>query len=533
MKLFSRLFGAQPVPPPAAPRALQPVPPPAAPRAFQRVRVTTGSRFGQRMYAGAQVTRLNTDWPITLTSANAEILVSAIALRSRNRQLERDDDYMRNMLFLLENNVVGHRGIKFLLKVKGEKGSYDTPLIREIRGAWKRALRRGQCTVSRNLSGTELQRLAVRCLARDGVILFRIHRSFGNDFGFALEPIECDRLDHNWNRPAGTERPDDPYRQNEIQFGVEMDQFKAPVAYHILTRHPGDVFAWRAGPKYRERVPARDILAIWTIERAGQFIGMPLWPSIGARLNHVHKYEEAELVAARVAAAKGGWFKKDPNGPQAAHYEGPEDDQGNKLTNTEPGMWEELPVGWDPVQNDPKHPMDAFPYFMKAQLRGASAGANLPYNSVANDLEGVNYSSIRVGLLDARDGFKFLQELMAGSLMEPWFEAWLPFAILSGQLKLGLERIPEILDVMHWYGRRWGWVDPLKDIQADVMAVEKGFNSRRRVIAESVEGGDVEEIFEEQEEDQKLAELHGLKFAVDEPQKTASPEAEEKEDKAS
>jgi lambda family phage portal protein len=515
---LSRLFGA---PPPA---------PPIIQRPLQRVQVTVGARRGQRMYAGAQVTRLNTDWPITLTSANAEILVSAIALRSRNRQLERDDDYFRNMLWLLENNVVGHRGVKFLLKLKGDdEGSYDTPLIKEVRHAWHRYLRPRNCTVSRNLSGVEVQRLAMRALARDGVMPFRIYRGFDNEFNFAIEPIECDRLDHNWNRPAGSERPGDPYGRNEIQFGVEMDRFKAPVAYHILTRHPGDVFAWRAGPKYRERVPAQDILALWTVERGGQFIGMPLWPSVGARLNMVHRYEEAELVAARVAAAKGGWFKKDPNGPQASHYEGPEDGQGNKLTNTEPGMWEELPVGFDPIINDPKHPVDAFEPFMKAQLRGASAGASLPYNSVASDLEGVNYSSIRAGLLDARDGFKYLQELLAWKLMEPWFEAWLPYAVMSGQLDVGLERIPDILDSMCWYGRRWGWVDPLNDTRADAMAVECGFTSRRRVIAESVEGGDVEEVFEEQDEDQKLAAKHGLEFGIYKPKGGVEPPADAKE----
>jgi lambda family phage portal protein len=459
------------------------------------------------MYAGAQVTRLNTDWPITLTSANAEILVSAIALRARNRQLERDDDYMRSMLSLLENNVVGHQGIKFLLKLKDKADSYDTDLIKTVRHAWRGYLRRTQCVTSANLSGVAVQRLAVRCLARDGAMLLRIYRGFDNNFGFAVEPIEIDRLDHNWNRPAGT--------QNEIQFGIEMDRYHRPVAYHILTRHPGDVFAWRSGPKYRERVPAQDIIPLWTVERAGQCVGMPLWPSIGNRLNHVHRYEEAELVAARVAAAKGGWFEKDPNGPQAAKYEGPEDNEGNKLSNTEPGMWEELPMGWKAVANNPTHPIDAFAPFMKAQLRGASAGANLPYNMVANDLEGVNYSSIRAGLLEARDSFKYLQILLAGDVMEPWFEAWLPYAVMAGQLPgVGMERVPEVLEALHWYGRRWGWVDPFNDIKADVTAVEMGLTSRRRVIAESVEGGDIEEIFEEQEEDQKLQERHGLVFGT-------------------
>lgn len=466
------------------------------------LRVTVGRVRQVRMYQAAQVSRLTTDWPITITSANAEILVSAIALRSRLRQLERDDDYFRNMLWILENNVIGNTGLMLRMKMKLASGDYDREGNLAVRLAWRRYMSRRYCTVMRNMSGVELQRLCVRALARDGVILLRKHWLFNNPFLYALEPIEVDRLDHWWNRPAvGT--------ANEIQFGVEMDALHCPVAYHVLTRHPGDVFAWRAGPKYRERIPANEIIAIWTTERAGQNVGMPLWPSVANRLNHLNRYEEAELVAARLASAKGGWFEKQN---EDGEYVGPEDQDGNKLTNTEPGQWEELPRGWTAKPNDPQHPTDAYPYFMKGQLRGAAAGSNLPYNAVASDLEGVNFSSIRAGLLEARDGFRYLQQLVKEKLMEEWFPDWLPYAILSGQIKLPASRIREIEESSHWQGRGWPWVDPLKDVQADIEAVNFGLDSRRNIIADG--GRDIEDVFEEQEEDNKLQEQHGLTFTA-------------------
>ena len=73
---------------------------------------------GKRMFAAAQVSRLTGDWPVSISSANSEILVSAIATRSRLRQLERDDDYMRRMLRLFQNNVIGHQGIMLQMKIK-------------------------------------------------------------------------------------------------------------------------------------------------------------------------------------------------------------------------------------------------------------------------------------------------------------------------------------------------------------------------------------------------------------------------------
>ncbi|HEV2350811.1 MAG TPA: phage portal protein [Terriglobia bacterium] len=475
--------------------------PTGAQRLERSMRVTVGPGRHTRMYQAAQVSRLTSDWPITITSANAEILVSAIAMRSRLRQLERDDDYFRQMLWLLENNVIGEHGLMLRMKMKTAGGAYDVDANRKVRQAWHRFMKKENFTVTRSMTGVEAERLATRAMARDGAILFRKRRSFPNSFFYSLEPIEIDRLDHFWSRPAVRDG------DNEIQFGIEYDQYRAPVAYWILTRHPGDVFAWRAGPKYRERVPADEIIALWTIERAGQLVGMPLWPSVASRLNHLHKYEESEAIASRVAAAKGGWFERSN---ENADYVGPTDAEGNKLVNTEPGQWEELPLGFKAVPNDPTHPTDAYPYFVKGQLRGAAAGANLPYNSVANDLEGVNFSSIRAGLLEARDGFRYLQRMIREKLVDEIFQDWLPYAMLSGQIDLPITRMKEILAGANWQGRRWPWVDPLKDVQADMLAIQGGLDSRRNVIAEG--GRDIEDVFEEQEEDRKLAQSHGLNF---------------------
>ena len=77
-----------------------------------------------------------------------------------------------------------------------------------------------------------------------------------------------------------------------------------------------------------------------------------------------------------------------------------------------------------------------------------------------------------------------------------------------------------------WKPRRWPWVDPLKDLQASVLAVEKGFKSRRSIIAEM--GEDIEEVFQEQAEDNALAESLDLEFPTD-VQEKETPEMPETE----
>jgi lambda family phage portal protein len=451
-----------------------------------------------RMYQAAQTDLLTADWNISITSANAENLVSAIAIRARMRQLERDEAYFRRMLRLYQNNVVGHRGFR-LKKVTGIDGAYDRDISKKVRAAWHEYLLPENCTTYGNMSGVQVQRLGVRCFKRDGVILFREHIGPQFPFGYALEPIEVDRLDHWWNRPAvGT--------ANQIQFGIEMDRLKKPLAMWILTRHPGDVFAWRTGPEYRERVPAGEVIMWHDFDRAEQIIGMPDLCAVACRMNMLSKYEESEAVASRAAAAKGGWFKR--MGTEAK-YEGPETPGGDKIMDATPGEWEELPIGMEPVERNPTHPNDAYPDFIKGQLRGASAGAGLSYNAVANDLEGVNYSSIRAGLLEDREQFKYDQELGISSLMNRWYEGWMPMAVLSGRLELTVKEMDRARRA-HWQPRRWDWVDPVKDVTGKVMEMEAHITPLRRIISEDEDGGDIEEILAEMQEDMEMAEEYGI-----------------------
>jgi lambda family phage portal protein len=123
------------------------------------------------------------------------------------------------------------------------------------------------------------------------------------------------------------------------------------------------------------------------------------------------------------------------------------------------------------------------------------------YNALASDLEGVNYSSMRSGLLIERDQWRICQSLMKESFLQPIFEYWISMALLSGALALD-SRDPSRFTEGKWKARGWQWVDPLKDTQANTLAINAGLTSRSACMAE--EGEDAE--------DAKLAESFGLDF---------------------
>ena len=73
------------------------------------------------MFAGAQASRLTADWVTSVTSADQEIKGSLKRLRSRSRQLVRDNDYAKSAIRVVRNNVVG-TGVRLQAQVMRQRG---------------------------------------------------------------------------------------------------------------------------------------------------------------------------------------------------------------------------------------------------------------------------------------------------------------------------------------------------------------------------------------------------------------------------
>ena len=82
---------------------------------------------------------------------------------------------------------------------------------------------------------------------------------------------------------------------------------------------------------------------------------------------------------------------------------------------------------------------------------------------------------------------------------------------LSGALDLpGFASAPGRWRAVQWIPPRWDWVDPLKDIQAQVLAIDAGLLSRRKAVEAT--GYDIEEIDRENAADAERAAGLGLGY---------------------
>lgn len=466
----------------------------------------------QRHYAAAKPTGALQNWQPQNWSANALAQSDLNRLRARARALARDNDYMRRFLQSTENNIVGREGFLLQMRVQMDSGAPDELANKAIETAFYRWARRGVCDVSGSLSFTDLQRLLIRSVARDGEALVRHITGWDNDFGYALQVLDIDRLDTDFNRDANTQ-------QNAVRMGVEINAYGRPVAYWLRTQHPYDKPMAQA-LHLRERVPADEISHIFLHDRPEQQRGFPMIASAIIGLQNLGGYQEAAVIAARIGASKMGFITQSEDADFAPPIDGSTENNAHGgvdlVDSVEPGTIHTLPPGYGFASFDPDYPHQNYDAFVKATLRGIAAGMGVSYHSLANDLEGVNFSSIRSGTLEERDNWLALQDWFINAFLFDVFDKWVQAALLLGAIKLpnGSALPAAKLDKFknhYWQGRRWQWVDPFKDIAAAEKAVALGVKSRRQIADEM--GVDFDDVLNQLAREQQLLTEKGIQTA--------------------
>ena len=190
-------------------------------------------------------------------------------------------------------------------------------------------------------------------------------------YGRPPEPARVCPAVHR-RRSSGRRHNDDLPNGNVIRMGIELDRSGRAVAYWISTRHPGDLRFSAYAVGERERVPAEDIIHDFVQDRPEQIRGVPWMHAAMIRLNHLGAFDEAAIIAARIGAAKMGfWTSKDGDASALADDR---DASGNLITEAEPGTFQMAPEGYEFSAFDPKYPEANHDAFTKACLRGIASG---------------------------------------------------------------------------------------------------------------------------------------------------------------
>ena len=293
---------------------------------------------------------------------------------------------------------------------------------------------------------------------------------------------------------------------NVIRQGIEFDRIGRRAAYHFLRRHPGDVTeTGLAGETVR--VPASSVLHIVDPVDAGQLRGVSKFAPAVVKLFLLDQYDDAELDRKKVAAMFAGFVRRPE---REFDNSGEMDAQGEPLLPLEPGQLQILDDGEDITFSQPSDVGGNYEAFQYRTLLQVAAALGMPYANLTADMVKANYSNTRAALLEFRRRVEaFQHSVLVYQLCRPVWAKWMDVAVLSGALDIPgyAQNRREYLGT-DWLPPRWDWVDPLKDIKAEIMAIEAKLKSRTQAVAER--GYDAAQVDQEIAEDQEREERLGI-----------------------
>ncbi len=428
-----------------------------------------------RAYDGAN--QKNISWfTNSSSSANAETLMSLEILRSRARDLSRNNAYAARTITSIASNTIG-TGIVHQFK------NFDNAV-------WKKWSESTDCDAHGLHTFNGLQNLIMREIVEAGECLVqKIHSGYNKkNIPLKLRVIESEYLDMNKNGFYNG--------SNYISQGIEFNSLGQRVAYWIYPYRPENDLGFRHSSV---RIPENEIIHVFRCDRAGQSRGITWLSAVMMEFRNLDNYQAAELKRREVSACFAAFIRYTDELPEA--IKGTVKKGAEKIIDKIfPGMVAHLEPNQDVTFATPQG--DAtYDSYISSILRKIAAGMGITYEILSANLSDVNFSSGRMGWLE----FQRNIDIWRWHMMIPMFntkvsEWFLETASIAGYNTKKTE-------VTYTAAHR-EMIDPTKEITAMRDAIRSGLKSYPEALREL--GYNPFEVISEIDEFNKLIDKYGI-----------------------
>jgi lambda family phage portal protein len=455
-------------------------------------------------YTGASRARRQTsEWKFTKNaSADADTLPDLQELRDRSRDLVRNAPLATGALAGVVTNVVG-TGLALQSRVDREV----LGMSEEQAAKWQKETEREfnlwfestACDATRTLNGYELQALVLRSMLESGDVFVTtpMRKLAGMPYELTLQVFEADQVSN----------PNHAMDTDTLAGGVELDGFRAPVAYHFQRSHPGSLhrinLAWDRVPAFGAKTGRRQVIHLYNKLRPGQTRGVPYLAPVIETLKTLSTYVEYELMATVVASMFTVFVESERGGLDPADPSGIAQETGAKGSDKDVKLGSGAIVDMNPGEKitiaNPGRPNQAFDAFVDALCGFVGLALELPKEVLLKHFT-ASYSASRGALLEAWKFFRGRRACVGCGFCDPVYETWLDEAVAKGRRPApGYFTDPAIR--LAYLGAEWVGdgpisVDPVKDVTAADLRVRLGISNRQKESA-LYDGGDWEKNHEQ------------------------------------
>ncbi|MGZ4954133.1 MAG: phage portal protein [Methylobacter sp.] len=426
---------------------------------------------------------------------SAVVRSAAVALRDQARNLDENHDIAKGVINTLVCNIVG-KGIQIEPLVKQSDGKLHEEANKLLADLW-----RDWCfspEVTDELNWSSVERLACRSWLRDGEVFVKMLFGERADLNhvskvpFSIEMIESDYVPFGIGYPVG-----------DAIDGIVRDDWGRAKTFHMAKRNNADII-----PGFTfVPVDAQDVVHLKNIDRLRQGRGITILASVLTRLEDIKDYEESERIAAKIAASMAAYIKKGT--PDM--YESAADGSARSLRFS-PGMvFDDLMPGEEIGMIDSNRPNPNLETFRQGQLKAVAAGTSTGYSSISRSYDG-SYSAQRQEMVETSVLYAALRDHFIERFSRPIWRRFVQAARAASLIKLsGIDW--DTIENADFRGPGLPWIDPAKEVKAELAAVQAGFKSKTQVIRErGTNPQDVrDQIASEREKDNEL----NLKFNSD------------------
>ena len=459
-------------------------------KGYEREAWRQGLEELKKNYDAGSYGRLNANWNAVNQSAEYTDRASRDIIRARARDLERNSDIANSLIGAYKRNIIGG-GYTLQVRTNEEK------INNEIEKLWKKWCKKKNCDVTGTQSFNQIMRMAVQRKKVDGGVLFHKVYTSSGILPFKIQMLEVDELDASCIVPKK--------KENKIVGGVEVNEFNRVEGYWVR-QYTIDGFSI-SNPLF---IPEKDIIFYFSKKRPSQIREISDFAQTIMRIRDANEFMNAVSVKERILACLSVFIKKVlPVGMGENRNNKPDKYNYNGKTLM-PGMIKYLNPGEEVDAVNPSGQAADASSYTKQQLRLIGAGQGISYESVSRDMSESNYSSARQGMIEDDLTYEEDKELVI-EVMDEIYETFLISAVLAGKVKIRdfWENKEEYMS-HEWIKAPKRWIDPLKEANANRIAIETGQKTFKEIAAEN--GKDWRSQIDDMEEVIAYAEEKGIEM---------------------
>jgi lambda family phage portal protein len=464
-----------------------------------RVRLASSQAlWGPPTYDSASIERVATkNWRPRRQSANADVESSREFTTARTRDLVRNTGLVAGAEHTIVTSTIG-AGLSAYSAIDAEL----LGLSDDEADAWERdadryfELWQEQADVEGRHHFSELSALAIRAEFQSGDVfaIRRAQQRTGDLFATRIQLVEGDRVSTPREKQEGA----------SLVGGIEIDQDGRPLKYYIADEIDPRRLSFT--PTKWSEVPATDALGPLVLHllrpgRPGQRRGISPLAPIVEQLRQLTQYSQAELTAAVVASFFTVFVKRaapvvddapvfNTGGPlDAAPQLVPQ--PASRQVDLGHGSVVELDEGESIEIADPKRPNANFDPFFLAMLRQVGVALELPFELLVKHFT-ASYSASRAAIQEAYRATLTRRVRHVRQFCQP-VRAWvITEAVARGYLRApGFFTNPLLRRAWlgcEWFGPPISSLNPVHEIEAAGMRIDRGVSTLAEVTAEMTGG---------------------------------------------